>query len=262
MKHIYLSPHLDDAVLSCGGALHRHTTAGDSVLVITTFSGDFAGEVLSPFAQEQHDYWGNWPQIMTLRRAEDRAALSLLGAEGRYIDRLDAVYRVDPDGDWMYVNLETLFGELHPGDPMVRDSVGWLVDQFTAFFPSEQQCVIYAPLGVGHHVDHQIIHAAARQLLKTGYRVAFYEDYPYAEQPGATESAMAVAGSEGWPAEDISLDPTDLSAKVSALAYYASQMTMLFGGMDAMPNRIWSFAASRSPGGGLVERIWWPPTNV
>jgi LmbE family N-acetylglucosaminyl deacetylase len=262
MKHIYLSPHLDDAVLSCGGALHRHAVAGDPVLVITTFSGEYAGEELSPFAQEQHDHWGNWPQIMTLRRAEDGAALTLLGAQGRYLDCLDAVYRVDPDGEWMYVDLETLFGELHSGDPMMRNGVGWLVDQFTALLPPEQHCVIYAPLGVGQHVDHQIIHRAARQLLKAGYRVAFYDDYPYAEQPGATESAVVVAGSESWPAQDISLDPADLSAKVSALAYYRSQMSVLFGGMDSMPNRVWSFAASRSPGRGLAERIWWPPAYV
>jgi LmbE family N-acetylglucosaminyl deacetylase len=198
---------------------------------------------------------------MALRRAEDRAALTLLGAEGKYLDCLDAVYRAGPDGAWIYVNLDTLFGELHPGDPMVRYGLGGLVSQLTAFFPPDQECVIYAPLGVGHHVDHQIVHAAARQLLKAGYRVAFYEDYPYAEHPDASESVPAIGADPSWSVEDIALDPTDLTAKVSALAYYGTQMTVLFGGLEAMPNRVWSFAASRSPGAGLVERTWWPPAH-
>ena len=34
-----------------------------------------------------------------------------------------------------------------------------------------------APLGVGEHVDHQIVHAAAREL--EGVDVVFYEDTPY-----------------------------------------------------------------------------------
>ncbi len=265
MKHVYLSPHLDDAVLSCGGAIHRHVVAGDSILVITAFAGEYTGVDLSPFALEQHHYWGNWPRIMSLRRAEDRAALTLLGAEGRYLDVWDAVYRSDPDGGWMYVDLATLLGEPHPGDPLALDGARGLADRFVSILSLAgitslgNQVVVYAPLGVGRHVDHQIVHASARQLLQVGYRVAFYEDYPYAERPGAVESTLAVAGAESWLLETISLDPANLAAKVLALGYYQTQMAVLFGGAEAMPNRVWTFAATRSPEARLAERIWWPP---
>jgi LmbE family N-acetylglucosaminyl deacetylase len=259
VNHVYLSPHLDDAVLSCGGAIYRHATAGTPVLVITIFSGEYTGDERSPFAQVQHDQWGNWSQIMALRRAEDRAALTLLGAEGCYLDHLDAVYRTDADGSWMYVDLETLFGKLHPGDPLARGGTIELADQIAGIIPRDDQQVVYAPLGAGHHVDHQIVHTAARHLLGKGYRVVFYEDYPYAEQPGVLESSLAAAEDGGGRIETIPLEPADLLAKVSALRYYGTQMATLFGGVEVMPNRVWAFAATRSPETALAERIWHPP---
>ena len=40
---------------------------------------------------------------------------------------------------------------------------------------------VVAPLGVGHHVDHQVAHAAARRLR--GAEVLYYEDAPYVLTP-------------------------------------------------------------------------------
>jgi LmbE family N-acetylglucosaminyl deacetylase len=259
MRHLYLSPHLDDAVLSCGGTIHGHRAGGEPVLVVTVFAGETtAGLELSPFALEQHEHWGDPPRPMALRRAEDAAALTLLDAEVRHLDYLDAVYRAGADGQWLYANEEALWGKVHPADPMAGEGVEALVERLTGFISTVAPVVVYAPLGVGRHVDHQIVHAAARRLLVGGCRVAFYEDYPYAEKPGAVEAALDAAGAQGWRAEAVLLDARDLIAKIAALAYYRSQICVLFEGFEAMPNRLWSFAAGRSPDNGLAEWIWWP----
>lgn len=258
MRHIYLSPHHDDAALSCGGAIHRRTAGGEQVLVLTICAGEFAGDELSPFAQLQHNYWGNPPRPMSLRCAEDKAALALLGAEAQHLSHLDAVYRAGMGGVWLYTHEEALWEGAHPDDPMGQDGANVLAGQLAALLPAKEQAIVHAPLGVGHHVDHQIVHAAARRLLELGYQVAFYEDYPYAEKPGATEAAVTGAGAGEWRAEVLPLDPADLSAKVSALGYYRTQLAGLFGEAGAMPNRVWAFAASRSPEAALAERLWWP----
>jgi LmbE family N-acetylglucosaminyl deacetylase len=258
MNHVYLSPHLDDAVLSCGGAIHRRTAAGDPVLVLTVFTGEFEGADPSPFARLQHVQWGDPPHPFALRRAEDMAALALLAAEGQHLAYLDAVYRAGPGGGWLYPDLETLFGPVAPHDPAGVEQ-GWrLADRFAAYLPPQDHSTVYAPLAVGRHVDHQIVRQAAHHLQDRGYRVAYYEDYPYVQQAGALQAALASAGAGDWRPEVISLQAEDLAAKVSALGYYRSQLAILFGGAEAMASQVWAFGARRSAEAGLAERIWWP----
>jgi LmbE family N-acetylglucosaminyl deacetylase len=259
MRHIYLSPHLDDVVLSCGATIHRRTEGGQEVQVVTIFAGDpEPGAQLSPFALLQHEYWGHPARPMALRRAEDAAALISLDAEGTYLDFLDAVYRASTCGEWLYTTEDSLWNEVRPGDPMGQDGAKELAERLANLTSPTSQTVVYAPLGVGNHIDHQLVHAAARQLLARGQRLAFYEDYPYAAQPDATEAALVAAGARAWRVEVIPLQPADLTAKITALGYYRTQMAVLFGGAEAMPNLVWSFAASPSPEAGLAERIWWP----
>lgn len=38
-NHVYLSPHLDDVIFSCGSAISKQHRIGDSILVITIFAG-------------------------------------------------------------------------------------------------------------------------------------------------------------------------------------------------------------------------------
>jgi LmbE family N-acetylglucosaminyl deacetylase len=258
MRHVYLSPHLDDAVLSCGGAIHYRTTNGEPVAVITVLAGTLESGDPSPFARLQHEYWGNPPQPMALRRAEDKAALTLLGAEAWHLEYLDAVYRSGPAREWLYPEEEALWAEVHPADPLGQSEAESLVARLVQVIPSGDEVTVYAPMGVGHHVDHQIVHSAGRRLLKRRYRVAFYEDYPYAEKPGATDLVLTVPEAEQWCVECLPLRAADVAAKTFALAYYHSQVSILFGGTKTMPNRIWTFATSRCPQAGLAERIWWP----
>jgi LmbE family N-acetylglucosaminyl deacetylase len=257
VKHVYLSPHLDDAVLSCGGTIHRQISAGDEVLIITVFAGEYQGSQPSPFALEQHGYWGNPPLPMALRRAEDVAALDLLGARCQHLDFLDAVYRAGEAGQWLYPDVEALFGPLHPDDALGQNGAQGLAKQLADLIPFDDP-LICAPLVVGRHVDHQIVHRATIWLRENGCRLAYYEDYPYAQRPGALESALAIARAQTWYMETISLNAEDLAAKIAAIGCYSTQLSILFGGAEAMPGRVRDFAASRSPQQGLAERIWWP----
>ncbi len=259
MRIVYLSPHLDDAVLCCGGAIHQHTLAGHAALVVTIFAGQPTAENLSPFALQQHRYWGDPPWPLALRRAEDAAALAYLGSEALHLEYLDCVYRASSDGTWLYADEQALWAEVHPADPMNQQGTQALVDRLTGLMPAGEAVTVCAPLAVGHHVDHQIVHSAARRLSEQGYRVTFYEDYPYAERPGEPEASLNALGAQDWHSEVLPLDTADLAAKVFALSYYRSQMSVLFGSLEAMPNRLWAFAASRSPEACLAERVWHAP---
>ncbi|NJM07001.1 HEAT repeat domain-containing protein [Candidatus Gracilibacteria bacterium] len=75
--HIYLSPHLDDAALSCGGAIARHAANRQHVLVITICTAAPDTNVpFSPFAAAMHADWGLSPdRVVAQRLQEDVAAL-------------------------------------------------------------------------------------------------------------------------------------------------------------------------------------------
>lgn len=271
--HVYLSPHLDDAVLSCGGAIHRQATLGNRVLVVTIFAGepvlgDRGGQpshpemqsgdavlagAFSAFALEQHRYWGNPHHPIALRRAEDVAALTLVGASATHLDYLDAVYRAASGTRWLYTDVAALFGAVDPEDPVTPEAVA---RSLADLLPPPGEVALYAPLGIGHHVDHLIVHDAAKHLISAGHAVAYYEEYPYAEVPGAVEAALDRTGARGWEEEIIPLSPSDVTARVAAIAYYRSQLGILFYGAEAMPSRVWSFAAARGRQ-CFAERIWW-----
>src|SRR5512145_2891689 len=116
MRWIYLSPHLDDAVLSAGGLIYDQTHSGIPVEIWTFMCGDpQLGDDISPFAQVQHFMWG-FPSAEAAirgRREEDRNAAAILGAKAVHFDFLDCIYRRGEDGEWLYSDV---FGPPHPDD--------------------------------------------------------------------------------------------------------------------------------------------------
>ncbi|HPJ57664.1 MAG TPA: PIG-L family deacetylase, partial [Kiritimatiellia bacterium] len=106
---IYLSPHLDDAVLSCGGQLAARVRRGERVLVATLAAGDPV-RPLPPLARALHAEW-KLDDSCEARREEDRRACGRLGAEVFHVVLPDAMYRRHPaTGEPLYPDLGAVFG--------------------------------------------------------------------------------------------------------------------------------------------------------
>ncbi|WP_298489943.1 PIG-L deacetylase family protein [uncultured Chloroflexus sp.] len=235
--HVVLSPHLDDAALSCGGFIARATAAGEPVLVVNVCSGSPPPDApFSAFAQLLHERWELPPAtVVAQRRAEDAAALRILGADALLWPALDAIYR-RPDA---YSDETSLFGSPVCDDPLAAD-VADLVAMLAQRYPA---ATFYLPLAVGMHVDHQLVFAAATAaLLKCGASCWYYEDFPYARTAGAVAQRLAMIGQEHYAPHPIPLDEPVLSAKIAAIAAYASQMGVLFGSAAAMPAAVTAYA--------------------
>lgn len=243
--HVYISPHLDDAALSCGGHIWQQVQAGERVSIVTVFAGVPAPDApLSPFAQEMHARWGLADPVAA-RRGEDAAALALLGTEGLYWSYVDYIYRRAADGSFLCDSEEALFGEVHPTeDALIAD----LADRLQ-MLAQEQDGTLYAPLAVGNHVDHQVVRRAVEGLGG----VVYYEDYPYAARPGTLEAAL---GESQWQAEMVSLSQEALEIKIAVIACYGSQLTSLeWADTAEMATAVRAFA--RQTGDGApAERYW------
>jgi LmbE family N-acetylglucosaminyl deacetylase len=246
--HIYLSPHLNDAALSCGGAIARHTANGARVLIVTICTGIPAAEGgFSAFAESLHRKWALTPENAVVSRLlEDIRATEKLGADSFWFGKLDAIYR-RPD---VYNSEETLFGPPTPNDHLVT-MVAQLLGALRARAP---HATFYAPLGVGMHVDHQQVCKAAL-VNHPSLTAAFYEDIPYVTTPGALEQRLAALGG-AFVASTIDIDET-IERKVKAIAAYTSQLKQLFGGAEGMRRTVTRYAAGLQVSSGVyAERLW------
>lgn len=240
-----LSPHLDDAVLSCGGTLHRMARAGHRVEVVTVFAGDPPGPP-PPFAQALYAVWGYGDAAMAGRRAEDRAALALLGAIPVHLDFPDVIYRRDARGQPLCAGREGLFRPPHPEEFVW---ISRLVEVLEAL-PWAAGDLLLAPLAIGGHVDHRLVREAVAAWRPPGVVVRFYEDFPYVERE-------AFAPPAGWRAHRVFLDEADLQARAQAVLAYRSQWPIFFAREEEVLERLRA-AAQRAGEGIPAERFWEP----
>lgn len=170
MRWIYLSPHLDDAVLSAGGLIHEQTQAGIPVEIWTFMSGYAPAGDLSTFAQLQHFMWGfsSAEETIRLRREEDRNAAAVVGAQTVHYDFLDCIYRRGSDGEWLYNDISV------PPHPEDADLPGRIAEVISARITAED--VLVCQLAVGSHVDHVLVRQGAELL---GRPLLYDIDIPY-----------------------------------------------------------------------------------
>ncbi len=254
---IFLSPHLDDAALSCGGLIAHLIPNGAEVLVITVFAGFPARREPSALAAQLHSHWGDPADPVVLRRNEDKKAIGLLGADWLHLHYPEAIYRFE-EPSFLYLRSGDLFGSPHPSDSAVVAQIAESVTEIC--HPGQTE--IHAPLAIGNHVDHQLVRNAAFILLRRSFRVTFYEDYPYVEVPGALTMALEGTGVTRWREKVQDLEEDCLAQKTQAIARYASQMNELFQGAEKMAERVRDYSRAVSTVRGYAERYWQPSSGM
>lgn len=239
---IYLSPHLDDAALSCGGQIAQHTVNGRPILIVTLMAGDPPAGGVAGYAVELHQRWQLAQDAVAARRAEDVAACTLLGANYEHGSIPDCIYRQDADGRPLYETWEQIIGDVHAAE---SDLIAHISGQLAALPPARQ---VIAPLAAGNHVDHQLVRRAAEAVF--GSKLVYYEDYPYVRDAATLERALGTAA-KIWQSEIIRLTSAAVQQKIEAIAAYRSQVSTFFNGREDLEKQVRDFI--RHTGG---ERLW------
>ncbi len=260
LTHIFFSPHLDDAVLSCGGMVHAYVQAGARVVVVTMCTANPPPGPLSLFAQSLHERWAvesgaKHPapaEMSAARRAEDLAALSDLGAEAVHLDVADCIYRLHPASNWpLYASDQAIFGSVAAAElSLVRR----VATRLTTLLHGFGRHHLYVPLAVGNHVDHQVARRAAEAA---GSIYAYYEDYPYVATAGDRwpNASQTTAHDRPLLPEFVRLSDANLAAKVTAIGRYASQISTFWSDIAGMDRAVRQFA-SYTGGEAPAERVW------
>ncbi|MDR6787708.1 LmbE family N-acetylglucosaminyl deacetylase [Sphingomonas sp. BE138] len=224
MTHVVaISPHLDDAAFSVGGVLAAHARAGDRVTIVTCFTGNVAAPTGFALACQLDKGVDAEVDYMALRRAEDRAACSVIGAQAVHLPLLEAPHRG-------YGSAHALFGPRRNDDTMPATLTGALAAQVDTLAPD----VLLGPLAIGDHVDHWLVRDA---LAAIGRPLLLWEDWPYLTRASDLPSAPATRTHR--------LDDEDRAARLAMCAAYTSQIGFQFGSLHALADAVAAVTAER-----------------
>ena len=234
MKWIFLSPHLDDIAFSCGGLVWEITEDDIPVEIWTICAGEPVPSDLSPLAEGLHQSWGLGLDAVQVRREEDRQACEQLGAVPRYFDFLDCIYRKSAAGEHLYQVGEEIFGGLDAEEETLIHSLTLLLSEE---IPEEARIV--APLGIGNHVDHELVRKAANRLE---IPLLYYADYPYAREPEGHEILVFMSRSAEWQPVHYSLSGEALEKWFLAANMYQSQISTFWNDQNQLRAEIEAFS--------------------
>ncbi len=303
MTHVFIAPHPDDVALSCGGLVARLRERGQRVAIVTVFSGGARADGAAGLSEYQRAALGfgngapvpatagsrqgdapldlSAADIARVRSSEDERYADMTGCSVVRLDLPDAVYR-GYEGD------AELLGAVRDDDPPPYEAV---LGRVLRLDPQ----MVYAPLGVGSHVDHQLCREVALALLDAargpaapapgspgraapapgfpgraararGFegRVSFYEDFPYAWRHDFHAPAELPGGGLALPS-GFALEAryTDigeqLDRKAAGIAQYESQVARLFESERGMLDALAAYHGRVAAEGGIAghaERCW------
>jgi LmbE family N-acetylglucosaminyl deacetylase len=174
-RFIFLSPHLDDAVLSCGQLIIDLKKHKKDITVVTVFTKAGMKDI-SPQSKSFIKSCGyqNAEKLYKDFKSEDSKVLRSLNIKFTHLDFIDAAWRIDDEKKQIYKNSKSQFsGIISPKDNKLVESIKIKLEDLAI---RNTRALILSPLGVGGHADHVII----RDVLKIiDYPKLFWEDFPY-----------------------------------------------------------------------------------
>jgi hypothetical protein len=195
---VILSPHLDDAALSCWHVIEKPGTTVVNVFVGVPPAGTTA----------------LWDRICGQPKSNLMSKARLKENEAALKDLVKNI------------NLKYLDNQYeHP----TRDIEALSKDILSHVDPESH---FYAPAAISKlfiHKDHAVLRDVGLYLLSKGHNVSFYADIPYMTPSKNTRYASRAQKILGFPT-DINLhqlDKAQLSHKISALREYKSQMGLV-----------------------------------
>jgi len=170
--HVYISPHFDDVVASCGGQILKQKQRNESILVVTVFSarGHHYPDANSSALKTRLDY--------DRRRSEDRKVMQQLGIDYLWLEYPEILFR--HQSPWRR------YWPTYPATTANQKLCCQVANSLNEIRVRTQCVNMILPLGIGQHVDHQIVLRAGLSLQCRKPHllpVSFYEELPYALFP-------------------------------------------------------------------------------
>ncbi|MAT42104.1 MAG: hypothetical protein CL609_07160 [Anaerolineaceae bacterium] len=235
-RYIFLSPHLDDIVLSCGAIVDHLSNKGHKIEIWTFFAGDPPNDHFFSFALSLHQRWALPNNPILTRRKEDISSCFLLNATPRHFDFPDCIYRTDGNSNPLITKEEDLYQSIPSHQLYLVEYISELLNRLPP------DVILVSPLSIGNHIDHRIVRAAVDHL--THKKILFYKDYPYhvKEIEGSDLSNIG----ELEPV-DYKITQTNFKNWIKAIKCHKSQISTFWKDEEALTKEIINYAKA---GGG------------
>src|SRR3989338_4946817 len=181
-KCIFISPHFDDAVLSCGSLL-MHLTGKTSITIINVFTKAHKKPyTLSARKFLKESNGGSDATVLFKERfKEDKNVLSSLNVKIINLGLVDALFRKKNNFNFL--------GKVFPEINHIYPTYKWHVvrrisphDHATTQLKkilkkfNGEKILVFAPYGIGNHADHVITRKVCEDLFDN---LILYSDFPY-----------------------------------------------------------------------------------
>ncbi|HEY2888972.1 MAG TPA: hypothetical protein VGJ31_00015 [Dongiaceae bacterium] len=208
-RDVYLSPHCDDIAFSLGS--FAAARGGGRLVTVFTYSNFTLDPGLAGLSPEAVTEW---------RWREEQKFAGACGMTQTNLGMQEAPLRGRPAMDYTQAG-----EELAAFSPVILPALLGMQDEQ----PAGPRPWLFAPMGLGGHLDHAIILqliARNRAILMRRFRLAFYEDLPYAswydERVMGLMRFRALFGGLAWRRMSFPLG-TGIRAKLDLVNLYGSQ---------------------------------------
>lgn len=152
MQHIFISPHLDDAVVSCGGTIAKLVYQREDVLVLSVFTKNPDIKKIPKKFQKF--------AIYDQRKKEDQKALNRLSVDYKWLEIEERAHRqplLKKPTDVFKINLSE---GLKQFSNIIE--IQTVLDELIEKYP---KAMFYAPLAIGNHFDHVEVFLASLMYM-------------------------------------------------------------------------------------------------
>ena len=179
---LFLSPHADDVILSCGSLLSRLVGKTD-ITVLTVFTKAHE-KPYTLSAKQFMKYSNNFADAQALydvRVEEDKNAFARLGITPINLGFEDALFRRKKH--------RTFLGKFLPEFDHIYPTYRWhilkkiasddsAISELTKQLPTyvKKNTLVFAPFGLGNHADHKVVRLVSEKLFDN---LILYSDFPY-----------------------------------------------------------------------------------
>lgn len=193
IKCYFISPHLDDAILSAGGLI-SYLASKTTVEVITIFTKPSPKPyTLSTKVFLKNCNFRDAEDLFNKRRLEDQYVFTKLNLNYHHLGFTDASWRKKINPNRILKVFSKIIPELIHIYPIYRNylkkgvtsghvsnedeqNVTLIKQKLNKIIKNKKNILIFCPIGIGLHVDHILV----RNLCQNSFKnIIFWSDFPY-----------------------------------------------------------------------------------